>query len=106
MALVEDPLTVAEHAVDAPVDEEAEFHVLKFAAGLQVFGGGLVVLRGDSRRENCGRGYRDHEDAFCEFGAAGSWHGFVSPRVVYREPFLYGRYAGNFSYNRPGSLFQ
>ena len=43
MALVEDPLAVAEHAVDAPVDEHAELHVLKFAAGLQVFGGRLVV---------------------------------------------------------------
>ncbi len=43
MAFVEDPFAVAENAVDAPVDEHAEFHVLKFAAGLQVFGSGLVV---------------------------------------------------------------
>ncbi len=45
MTFVEDPFAVAEHAVDAPVNEEAEFHVLKFAAGLQVFGSGLVILR-------------------------------------------------------------
>ena len=40
---MEDPLAVAEHAVDTPVDEQAEFHVLKFAAGLQIFGSGLVI---------------------------------------------------------------
>ena len=43
MALVKDPFAVAEHTVDAPVDEQAEFHVLKFAAGLQIFGSGLVI---------------------------------------------------------------
>src|SRR5262249_21724346 len=32
-AVVDDPLDVAEHAVNAPMDEEAEFHVLKFLPG-------------------------------------------------------------------------
>ena len=43
LAIVEDPFAIAQHAVYAPVDEHAEFHVLKFAAGLQVLGGRLIA---------------------------------------------------------------
>ena len=43
LAVVEYPFAVAEDAIDAPVNEHAEFHVLKFAAGLQVFGRWLVA---------------------------------------------------------------
>ena len=43
LAIVEDPFAIAEHAVHAPVNEHAEFHVLKFAAGLKVFRRRLVV---------------------------------------------------------------
>ena len=53
LTIMEDPFAVAEHAVDAPVDEHAEFHVLKFAAGLEVLGRGLVVgLGGRGGNEN------------------------------------------------------
>lgn len=46
LAIVEDPFAVTQHAVDAPVNEHAEFHVLKFAAGLEVFGGRLIGILG------------------------------------------------------------
>ena len=46
LAVVEYPFPVAEHAVDAPVNEQAKLHVLEFAAGLQVFGRWLVVRLG------------------------------------------------------------
>src|ERR1019366_5712713 len=68
LALVEDPFAVAQNAVDAPVNEQAELGVLEFAAGLQVFWGGLVVglgggvyhentngRKGNSERESCNR---------------------------------------------------
>ena len=67
MALVEDPFSVAEYAVDAPVNEHAELHVLKFTAGLQVFRGRMVVLgEGLICRESAGDGagneYESHND--------------------------------------------
>jgi len=53
---VKDPFAIAEDAVNAPVDEHAEFHVLKFAAGLKVFGGRLIGLsEGDSTKDKSDR---------------------------------------------------
>jgi len=34
LAIMENPFAVAQNAVDAPVDEQAELHVLEFTAGL------------------------------------------------------------------------
>ena len=42
LAIVKDPLPVAEYAVNTPMDEHAKFHVLKFAAGLKIFGRRLI----------------------------------------------------------------
>jgi hypothetical protein len=55
LAVVENPFTVAEDAVDAPVDEQAELVVLEFLAGFEVFRGGLVgVLGGGGKSEESG----------------------------------------------------
>ena len=42
--VVHDPLAVGHHAVNAPVNEHAEFHVLKLRPVFQVFGRGHVFL--------------------------------------------------------------
>jgi hypothetical protein len=55
MALVEDPFAIAKDAVDAPMNEHAELHVLKFAASLQVLWRRLILaLGGSGRCENAG----------------------------------------------------
>src|SRR5215472_8831209 len=76
MALVEDPFAVAKDAVDAPVNEHAEFHILKFAAGLEIFRGGLVVgLSEHDARDNC-------DENYCDCQSKGARH-YFSPKGFY-----------------------
>jgi hypothetical protein len=64
-AIVEDPLSIAEHAVYAPVDEHAKFCILKFLPRLQVFGGGLIsgLSHGWESCEGRGGGDEDRHSA-------------------------------------------
>src|SRR5215469_1095533 len=75
LAIVEYPLAVAENAVDAPMNEHSEFHVLKFATGLEVFGTGLVVRlaqRGES--EENARAEKNDANGFRHDGSQGLSH--------------------------------
>ena len=73
---MENPFAVAQNAIDAPVDEHAEFHVLKFVARLQVFGSGLVVglseevVRG-KHRAGCNG---NNSSAICDPGLSNHFH--------------------------------
>src|SRR5581483_2921879 len=49
LSVMEHPLTIAEHAINPPMNEHAEFCILKFLTSFQVPGGGLVVVLRRSR---------------------------------------------------------
>jgi hypothetical protein len=42
-SIMEDPLTISQNAVNAPMNEHSKFRILKFLASLEIFGGGLII---------------------------------------------------------------
>src|SRR5579862_563215 len=103
MTLMKDPLAIAEDAVNAPMNEEAELHILKFAAGLQVLRGRLVVAlsEGVGAGDDCSGCEEYRQSAVKNSGLPNVCHASVLRRLVYAtaasggvENFATGNAAG------------